>query len=288
MEDRQPALGVLGLDDGMRVLVLVLVVLLLAGCSDDATPPTSTPSSSPAASPAEPSASADAVAVRRPVRNGCHRLTYAEAVAPVVGGTEASCRKKHTAQTYKIGRLDLVSGGHLVAVDSPSVQAGVAATCTSLLGKHVGGAPEALRLSVVQPVWFTPSVEDAAAGADWFRCDVVALAGNSRLAPLPPASKGLVGSSDRFSMCGTAPPDAASHQRVPCSASHSWVAASTVDLTGKSYPSAAAAGDQMESACRSAARARADDPLDFTWSEERPSQDQWDAGQRYGICWVPA
>lgn len=269
----------------MRILLLVVVALLLAGCSDSP-PAAPTPSASPSASPADPSA--EAVAVRRPVKNGCHRLSYSEAVAPVVGGTEASCKKQHTAQTYKIGRLDLVSGGHLVAVDSPSVQAGVAATCTSLLGKHVGGTPEALRLSMVQAVWFTPSVEDAAAGADWFRCDVVALAGNSRLAPLPPASRGLVGTSDRFAMCGTAPADAASHQRVPCSANHSWVAASSVDLSGKSYPSASAAGDQMESACRSAARARADDPLDFTWSEERPSEDQWNAGQRYGICWVPA
>lgn len=291
MEDRQPALDLLGVDDDMRILLLVIVALLLAGCSDDATPAASTPS--PTSSPtsaAEPSedADADAVAVRRPVKNGCHRLSYAEAVAPVVGGTETSCRKKHTAQTYKIGRLDLVSGGHLVAVDSPSVQSGVAATCTSLLGEHVGGTPEDRRLSMVQAVWFTPSVEEAAAGADWFRCDVVALAGNGRLADLPRSSAGLVGSSDRFALCGTAPPDAASHRRVPCSAPHSWVAASSVDLPGKAYPSAAAAGEQMESACRSAARARAADPLDFTWSEERPSQEQWDAGQRYGICWVPA
>jgi hypothetical protein len=32
----------------------------------------------------------------------------------------------------------------------------------------------------------------------------------------------------------------------------------------------------------------ADDPLDFTWSQESPTREQWDAGQRYGICWVPA
>ena len=32
---------------------------------------------------------------------------------------------------------------------------------------------------------------------------------------------------------------------------------------------------------------RAADPLDFTWSQESPTREQWDAGQRYGICWVP-
>lgn len=286
MEDRQPTLDLLGLDHDMRVMAALLLALVVAACSDDATPAAESPSASPSANPATPSSTASALP--RPVRNGCHRLSYSEAVAPVAGGTEASCRKKHTSQTYKIGRLDLVSGGHLAAVDSPSIQATVAATCTSLLGRHVGGSPEDLRLSTVTAVWFTPSVEAAAAGADWFRCDVVALAGNGRLAALPRASSGLVGSSDRFALCGTAPPDAASHQRVPCSAKHSWVAVSSVDLPGKTYPSAAAAGDQMESACRSAARARAEDPLDFTWSEERPTQDQWDAGRRYGICWVPA
>ena len=67
---------------------------------------------------------------------------------------------------------------------------------------------------------------------------------------LPRSTEGLVGSSDRFAMCGTASPDAASFERVPCSAKHTWVAVSTVPLTGKSYPSASAAGDQMESACR--------------------------------------
>ena len=272
------------------VLPAVLLAVLLAGCSDSSSPSSSPSSSAPpsSSSAATTVESADAAAVPRPVKNGCHGLSYEEAVAPVVGGTDASCRKPHTSQTYKIGRLPLLAAGHLVAVDSPSVQAEVASTCTSLLGQHVGGSPEDLRLSMVQAVWFTPSVEDAAAGADWFRCDVVALATTGRLASLPRSSKGIVGASDRFAMCGTAPPDAASFERVPCSAQHSWVAASTVPLSGKSYPSAAAAGNQMEAACRSAARARADDPLDFTWSEERPSRDQWDAGQRYGICWVPA
>ena len=285
MEDRQPALDLLGLDDDMRALLVALLALLLVGCSDSP-PSTPTPSPSPSSSAADPSA--EAVAVRRPVKNGCHRLSYDQAVAPVVGGTDVSCRKKHTSQTYKIGRLPLVSAGHLVAVDSPSVQSFVASSCTSLLSDHVGGSTEDLRLSMVQAVWFTPSVEEAAAGADWFRCDVLAIATTGRLAPLPRSSAGLVGSSDRFAMCGTAPPDAASFKRVPCSAKHSWVAASSVDLPGKAYPSASAAGERMESACRTAARARADDPLDFTWSEERPTRAQWDAGQRYGICWVPA
>jgi hypothetical protein len=44
----------------------------------------------------------------------------------------------------------------------------------------------------------------------------------------------------------------------------------------------------MEGPCGDVARARAADPLDFTWSQEVPTREQWDAGQHYGICWVPA
>ncbi|PUA80438.1 septum formation family protein [Nocardioides currus] len=267
-------------------LAVVLLVLVATGCSGDTSPepdPTPSPTATTSAS-----VSPTAAAVPRPVKDGCHRMTLEQAVAPVIGGTDIACSRKHTSQTYKIGRLSLLESGHLVAVDSPSVQSAVASSCTSLLGAHVGGTREDLRLSMVQAVWFTPSVEEAAAGADWFRCDVVALGRPGRLAPLPRSSKGLVGSSDAFAMCATASPDAVSHRRVPCSAQHTWVAVASVDLTGKAYPSASAAGDQMGSPCRAAARGRAADPLDFTWSEERPTKDQWDAGQRYGICWAPA
>lgn len=278
---------------GPRLVALLatLLAVLLGGCSAGDRPaatPSSSSESTPSDTPAAPAAQPTASAVPRPARNGCHRLTFAQAVAPAVSGTDVSCSAKHTSRTYKIGRLPLVSSGHLLAVDSPAVQSSVAATCTSLLGKHVGGTPEELRLSMVQAVWFTPTVAEAATGADWFRCDVVALATAGRLALLPRSSKGIVGSSDRFAMCGTASPDAASFKRVPCSSAHSWVAVSTVPLAGKAYPSVAAASGQMESACRAAARSRADDPLDFTWSEERPSREQWDAGRRYGICWAPA
>ena len=279
---------------GLRALLLAV---LLGGCSAGSDPVTSAPSpsssqsSSQSPSPlstAPPTAAPTASAAPRPAKDGCHRLTFAEAVAPAVSGTDVPCSAQHTSHTFKVGRLPLVSAGHLMAVDSPSVQSWVARTCRSLLDSHAGGTPEERRLSMVQAVWFTPSVEEAAAGADWYRCDVVALAATGRLAPLPRSSKGLVGSSDRFAMCGTASPDAASFERVPCSSRHSWVAVSTVPLTQKAYPSVTEAGDRMESACRSAARSRAEDPLDFTWSEERPSREQWDAGRRYGICWTPA
>jgi hypothetical protein len=43
---------------------------------------------------------------------------------------------------------------------------------------------------------------------------------------------------------------------------------------------------RMDQVCRDVA-ADATDDLDLVWSQESPTREQWDAGQRYGICWVP-
>jgi len=32
----------------------------------------------------------------------------------------------------------------------------------------------------------------------------------------------------------------------------------------------------------------ADDPLNYRWGYEWPTEQQWQAGQHYGICWAPA
>jgi hypothetical protein len=90
-------------------------------------------------------------------------------------------------------------------------------------------------------------------------------------------------------MCATAAPGTKAFKRVGCGARHTWRASSTVDLPGKGrLPKQADIAARMEATCRDAARSQADDPLDFTWSQESPTKEQWEAGRRYGICWVPA
>ena len=37
---------------------------------------------------------------------------------------------------------------------------------------------------MLRAVWFTPTVAQSDRGADWFRCDVIAVAGTEKLAPL--------------------------------------------------------------------------------------------------------
>ena len=266
------------------VLAGVLVGSLAAGCTSDAGDPAGAPAPSTA-----PSTGTSALEPAQPVpRAGeCRAFGLKAALAPVSKVEPRPCGRPHTAETFLVGRLDLVQDGHRLAVDSPAVQARPVRRCTERLARHLRADPRELRLSMAQAVWFSPSVEDATAGADWFRCDLVVVAAPDRLLPLPRRTAGM-GSPESIAMCATAEPGTPGFSRVVCSRPHSWRAVSTVDLPGRTPPAPQAAADLMEEPCRAAARARAADPLDFEWSQESPTAQQWRAGQHYGICWVPA
>ena len=279
----------------MRPLLVPLVaaLLVLTGCS---APETSLSSSSPSTSssappesppPSAPESSEEEGPPPAPVVGECHRLTWDKAIAPVVEAPTVPCRRTHTSQTYAVGRLSLASDDERLSVDDPTVQDKPAEACPLRLPAHLGVSPRELRLTMARPVWFTPTLEEADAGANWFRCDVVVLATTERLLRLPPRTKGR-GAADDFAMCASGRPGTPAFSRVACVDDHSWRAVTTVDLAGgKRLPSVKALTSQMTSTCRDTARSRADDPLDLTWSEELPTKEQWRAGRRYGICWVP-
>lgn len=264
-----------------RWLAGLALLAALAGCTS---PTGDTPADDPA-SPADTSTAAESGVHRAPppVAGECHRMSHRQALEPVASARTVPCRTPHTSQTFFVGRLDLDEGEQ---VDSRRVQARVADACTRRLPHHAGATARDLRLTMVQAVWFTPALEQVDLGADWFRCDVVVVAGEGRLWPLPRRTAGLADAA-AVRMCATAEPGTRGFRRVGCGTRRPWRAVATVDLPGKSYPSAAAMSERMEPACRAAARELSDTPLDFRWSEERPSREQWRAGRRYGICWVP-
>ncbi len=221
----------------------------------------------------------------------CHRLSYDAAVAPTARSRSTPGTGTHTAETFHVGRLDTLVDGRLLAVDSDRVQQQIATTCPERLASYVGGTEEQRRLSMLRAVWFTPTVEQSDAGADWFRCDAVALAEASRLLDVEGSLEGVLDTEpgrQRYGLCGTAEPGTAGFLRVACGAPHTWRALRTVALTGEEYPGEQAAARAGETPCRDAARAGAPDPLDFQWGYEWPSAEQWDSGQSWGVCWVPA
>ncbi|HEY1133441.1 MAG TPA: septum formation family protein, partial [Nocardioides sp.] len=208
---------------------------------------------------------------------------------PTATAEAVDCAVEHTAQTYAVGQLATYADGHLLAVDDPAVQADLAQTCRSSLAEHLGGDADALRLSVLRPVWFSPSIEESDGGADWYRCDVIAVVDDGQLGALPPATAdALAGDGlDSLALCATAAPGADGFRRIACGLEHSWRAIDVVDL-GATYPGEDAASTAGSAQCQNVAGELADDVLDYQWGYEWPTPEQWEAGQTYGICWAPA
>lgn len=262
------------------------LVLLLSGCTsggddaDSADAPGATPTDS---APPEPP--------RRPKVGDCHRLSWEDALSPVTAtGTRVACRRKHTAVTFRVGRVQRNRAGKPLPVDSPRVQRQVARECPGNLPDFLGATPDQVRRSLLRAVWFTPTLEQAEAGAGWFRCDVVATGADSDLMPLPTQVRGALADEairERFALCASGEPGTTSFARVPCSAAHAWRAVATVDVEGDSYPGREAVEDAMASTCSDVATDAATNPLDVRWSQEAPTRRQWRAGQRFGYCWVP-
>ena len=265
--------------------LLVLVVVTLGGCSsgDPQASPDSSPSPSVSASSAPPPPPAPKV-------GECHALSVPEATDPVDPTPPVQCRRPHTSVTVKVGKLQLLVDGHQLAVDSRTVRKQIADACPDNPGPFVGGDQTTQRLSRFEVVWFSPSLEQADAGATWYRCDVVALQSEGKLLPLPPRLKGVLdqeGALDRYGTCGSAAPDSNGFKRVVCSEKHAWRAVDVADLPADTVYLAPDAADQGDSACEDVAAERANGSLKYTWSFEWPTRGQWQAGQRYGYCWVP-
>lgn len=283
--------------------LVVAVATLLAACTSTSPAPSPSASSSlpgspsgslagpPSGSPGSPSVSpTHAVAAPGPRVGSCYTLTYEQAQLATASGAGVPCSHTHTAQTFAVGRLDDVVDGHLLAVESERVQRQVASVCPTKLAAFVGGTGDALRLSMLRAVWFTPTDAEAADGARWYRCDVIAIGGPSRLAPLRGSMNGVLSGphAGDFAMCGTTKPGAGGFARVTCSAKHTWKAISVVPLPAGPYPGRQTVEGAGTAPCRQAAQNLAADALNFQWGYDWPSAAQWAAGQTYGICWAPS
>jgi hypothetical protein len=279
-----------------RVAAAVLAAALLTGCTSsggDAGSTAKGTTGTPSAAEQETSPTSTPTPARPapvPRDRACYHYGYRSAVAPVPHGEPVSCDKAHTAITFGVGDLDTVVDGHLVSVDSDRVQAQVAEACPRRFEEFVGGTVEARRLTMLRPLWFTPSLRQSDEGANWYRCDAVALAADEKLAPIVGPLQGVLDrpdARDSYAMCGTAEPGTPAFRRVICASDHSWRAISTVDVPGTKYPGVAAARAAGQDSCQDDARSFADDPLNYRWGYEWPTLEQWQSGQHYGICWAP-
>lgn len=266
------------------VAVATLALLLTAWSADpDPGDPTGRPDPEAVPTPA-------AAPPPDPPAGRCHDLAFGEALAPSTPAHQARpCRRPHTAETYLVEQLDLVVAGHQLTVDSDRVQRQAARRCPSALPAFLGASADVVRLGMVQPVWFTPTLEQSDAGAEWLRCDAVVVGGERRLVQVSGSLQGAYreGLPARYAMCGTAAPDAATFERVVCSEDHSWRAVSVVRFETRDYPGRGAARSRGQGTCEDVGADHADDPLDYRWSYEWPTREQWQGGMTFGRCWVP-
>lgn len=263
------------------IALVALVAVTVLGGGDDA------PSAAPAAP--TPSASSDptpsattAPPPPRPRAGQCRQLGFAAAVATSDDTPAVRCTRPHTALTIAVDPL-------------PADAAAVGPRCRRQAAAYLGGTVAERQLTMLHPVWFVPTPEQQDAGADWFRCDLIAVRTEGRLALLSGVAKGFLGSeaADRYAMCATAAPGEPGFTRVVCGTAHSWRAISTVPLLDAAgprgrYPGVATVRARGQEPCKQAGADAASDPFAYRWGYEWPTAVQWADGQTYGICWVPA
>lgn len=274
----------------MRIAPLLLAAALLAGtvaCSGE------TPETAGASASSTPTAPPRATPAPTPPANGCYALSYDEALAPTTDAKPVACSKPHTVRTFHVGESDTVTkDGHLLAIDSDKVRAQLASECPRRFASYVGGSGEQRRLSMLSVTWFGPTLEQSDEGQAWFRCDLIALAAEGRLARLSGRMEKVLdtaGGRDRWGRCATAKPGTKGAQQTVCSTNDAWRAVATVDVkpgAKGAFPGTRAARD-AGGACEDRVRDQAEDPLSFSWGWTPPIKAQWKAGQRYGFCWAP-
>lgn len=264
----------------LLALAAALLAVTVAGCSGDGAEPESSPSgvaTAPVPPPPPPTAA-------------CYDLPFQAVLEPDNDTAPVACTARHTTQTLYVGRIDPLVDGHLLSVDSTRVQNQIARTCRARLAAWLGGDEETRRLSRLQSAWFSPTATQSEAGALWFRCDLVYVAGPEQLAALPARTKGLLeaaGALDRYGTCATSSPADRTFRRVACSRPHTWRARATIDLPAATKYLDKAAGEDADSRCRDIDAKLAADNLKLEWSFEWPTREQWAGGQRYGLCWTP-
>ena len=195
------------------------------------------------------------------------------------------CTGVHTGLTFFVGRYDAS-----LPVDGPVVHRLESTACPRRFAAFVGGTPEDRRLSLLRTVWFTPTVDQAAAGAHWFECVAIALRDDEHLALLQGPIEGVLDRTDgrdHYALCGTAEPGSEGFQQRICAAPHSWVALRTVTFEPGPYPGVDAVRSAGQQPCQDAGADASSDPLNYRWSYQWPTLPQW-RGRTYGVCWAPA
>jgi hypothetical protein len=215
----------------------------------------------------------------------CYRLSFDDALAPTHAKKPVPCRGVHTGVTFFVGRYD-----KSLPVDGAAVHRLESTACPRRFAAFVGGTPQDRRLSMLRTIWFTPTVQQAARGGHWFECVAIALRDEQHLALIKGPVEGALDrteSREHYGLCANAEPGTDGFEQRICAVPHSWVALRTVPFAPGPYPGVAKVRSAGQQPCQDAGADASDDPLDYRWSYQWPTRQQWRDGRTYGICWAP-
>lgn len=227
-------------------------------------------------------------AEQMPRLGACRQLTPGDAARPSNASGVVDCAQEHTAETYAVGSLpDRLDD---VAWDSRELGAFAYQTCATKFMKFLGADESLVMRTVLSWAWFRPSEESWAAGARWYRCDVVGGGEQSRsYVALPETAEGvLLGRvDDRWLVC-VAGESVDSAPKIPCSAKHDWRAVTTIKVGEDEdpYPGNRLVEVRTRDFCSDSVGAWLNYPVSYdfgyTWFHEA----EWVAGNRRSVCWA--
>lgn len=221
----------------------------------------------------------------------CRRLDYA-AISRYSNATPTvPCTQPHTAYTFAVARLPASVSVHGVSIGNRSIQDAASAQCRQAFATYIGGSPATRALARLSSTYFLPTQRDFALGANWVRCDVIALQTFNELAAVPRKVAGFLnheGALTSYGVCSDGDPGAAGSRLLMCSEPHTYRALAALRLGSENagYPGKAVTATEGQQRCADlvAAREGADKGYSYAWTY--PTVTDWSTGQRFGYCWL--
>ncbi|WP_240770176.1 septum formation family protein [Nocardioides sp. GY 10127] len=232
--------------------------------------------------------SSGALQLEAPSVGACRQLTAADIAADSNSSATVDCSSRHTAETFASGELPARLADD--AADSEQVSLWVHTRCTTRFEKHLGADESTAMRTILSWVWFRPTDEEWAAGARWFRCDLVG--GGPQLdgyRSLPESTKGLLATPDDVWMLCVDGETLESGQQVDCSSEHTWRAVTTIKVVpypDTPYPGDATVESTTKDYCEESVDAWLGYPDDFDYAYTWFGQDAWAQGNRRSVCWA--
>ncbi len=200
------------------------------------------------------------------------------------------CGRSHTSYTFAVQKLPPDVNVPGASIGNKSIQSAASAGCEAAFSRFIGGDPTRRALSRLSVTYFLPPQKYYDRGADWVRCDVVALQSADALAPLPQPLQGFLDDSralQDYGVCSAGQPGATTSALVICGQPHTFRALTALRLgtTTSRYPGKAVAGTAGQKRCSTYIANALGTNSGYTYAWTYPTESDWASGQRFGFCW---